>query len=414
MLDHSDMKNRLPKRARGEGRVFRRGKVCWIQFYDHGLQIRESAGTEDEKKAGKILRKRLGEVAAGIQRDTRGLRYEDLRESYYSDLVSGSSKSLRFDADRKPYLEAVRRLDQFFEGYRAVEVDADQVRKFHLEEKQRGSSNGTINRSVACLRRMFTLAQRDGKMRTAPFFPMLPEAKPRRGTLAQDKYTALLAELPSYLRPVTAIGFRTGMRLGEILGLTWQNVNWLERIIRLEAGTTKNDEAREIPFRGELETVLKEQYAARQEGCDRVCFRIDRLGHARPVGNFRKAWRRACVKVGLGKWEPELDPKTGEPILERPRYKHSQPKPKMVYTGLIFHDLRRSFVTDAEHAGAPRHEVMAITGHKTESVYKRYAIENREQRRAALDHIDAYRSHKVQGQFGDNSASSEQDASVKH
>src|SRR5579864_2406360 len=98
----------MKTKTRGEGRIFLRGNVWWIQFYDHGLQIRQSAGTEDEKKAGKLLRKRLGEVEAGIQRDTRGLRYGDLRDSYVSDLVSNSSKSLRHDANGKPYLEAVR------------------------------------------------------------------------------------------------------------------------------------------------------------------------------------------------------------------------------------------------------------------------------------------------------------------
>ena len=52
------------------------------------------------------------------------------------------------------------------------------------------------------------------------------------------------------------------------------------------------------------------------------------------------------------------------------------------YVGVIFDDLRRTFVTGAEHSGAPRHEVMAITGHKTESVYTRYAIERyREERK---------------------------------
>lgn len=79
----------------------------------------------------------------------------------------------------------------------------------------------------------------------------------------------------------------------------------------------------------------------------------------------------------------------------------------MVYTGLIFHDLRRSFITDAEHAGAPRHEVMKISGHKTESVYKRYAIENRKQRRAALATIEQFRAGQAsdQGQNGDKTPS---------
>ena len=42
---------------------------------------------------------------------------------------------------------------------------------------------------------------------------------------------------------------------------------------------------------------------------------------------------------------------------------------------------------------------MKVTGHRTESVYKRYAIENREQRRAALAQVDEYRAKK----FGDSS-----------
>jgi hypothetical protein len=62
-----------------------------------------------------------------------------------------------------------------------------------------------------------------------------------------------------------------------------------------------------------------------------------------------------------------------------------------------------SFVSDAEHAGAARHEVMMMSGHKTESVYRRYAISNREQRRTALAQIDEYRAQK----FGDNSGTIE-------
>jgi integrase len=127
---------------------------------------------------------------------------------------------------------------------------------------------------------------------------MLAEARPREGTLPHESYPALLKELPDYLRPVVAIGFGTGMRLGEILNLRWSDVNWLERIIRLE--DSNNNEPREIPFRGELQTVLRDQFAKRQTDCDRVCFRVDRWGHARPIGNFRKPWRRACVKLQLG------------------------------------------------------------------------------------------------------------------
>ncbi len=50
---------------------------------------------------------------------------------------------------------------------------------------------------------------------------------------------------------------------------------------------------------------------------------------------------------------------------------------------------------------------MKISGHKTESVYKRYAIENRKQRRAALATIEQFRAGQAsdQGQNGDKTPS---------
>jgi integrase len=175
----------------------------------------------------------------------------------------------------------------------------------------------------------------------------------------------------------------------------------MDRVVEIEE--SKNGESRAIPFTDEMEAALKHQFAKRQAGCDRVCYRVKRRGHAGPIGNFRKPWYRVCAKLGLGAMEPVIDPVTGKPVFERARYAHSKPKQKTEYSGLIFHDLRRSFITDAEHAGAARHEIMAMSGHKTESVYKRYAIGNRERRRVALAQIEDYRAKK----FGDNSGTIE-------
>lgn len=409
------MSEQQAKRERGTGSFFPRGRVVWVQWSHRGTKHREPARMPDgktpltietpnwEKRAKKLLQQKTGAAAAGVVQDDRSIRYEDLRDAYLAAYeLSDRNKALRRDKEGNLYLEAVKRLDDFFAAFRAIEIDTDQIRKFQREMKAKGLSNGTINRSVAALRRMFTIAAQEEKLRNVPHFPMLKEARPRSGTLPHEKYLALVEELPDYLRPVVAIGFNTGMRLGEILGLRWDNVLWLDRIIRIE--DSKNGEAREIPFTGELETALRAQFSKRQDGCDRVCFRLDHKGHARPIGNFRKPWRRACVKIGVGRMEPVLD-STGQPVFQPKRYARSKPKPQTRYAGLIFHDLRRTFVTDAEHAGAPRHEAMKLSGHKTEAVYKRYAIDNREQRRAVVTQIENYRAQK----FGHNTVTVEQE-----
>ena len=52
------------RRKRGEGRIWLVGRIWWIQFYSRGRQIRESSHSEKWVVADRLLRRRLGEVAA--------------------------------------------------------------------------------------------------------------------------------------------------------------------------------------------------------------------------------------------------------------------------------------------------------------------------------------------------------------
>jgi integrase len=60
------------------------------------------------------------------------------------------------------------------------------------------------------------------------------------------------------------------------------------------------------------------------------------------------------------------------------------------YPGLIFHDLRRSAVRNMERAGVLRTVAMRISGHRSEAVYRRYAIVSTEDVAQALARTEAY------------------------
>ena len=76
-----------------------------------------------------------------------------------------------------------------------------------------------------------------------------------------------------------------------------------------------------------------------------------------PVGSFRKAWMTACVEAGLGR---EVRDEKGK-LTGKESFR-------------LAHDFRRTAVRNLERALVPRSVAMKLTGHKTENVYRRYAI----------------------------------------
>jgi integrase len=149
-------------------------------------------------------------------------------------------------------------------------------------------------------------------------------------------------------RPVIGTKNRAGhLRLGEIRKLRWDNVDFRAGVIRLAPGETKSGKGRTIPLNRELLRMLKK---VRQETDSTFVF-----GNGRPLGSFRKAWYSVCVKAELGHFEELGDG-------------------SRVYVGMLFHDLRRSAIMNMTQGGIDPTVAKAISGHETDSVFKRYNI----------------------------------------
>ena len=82
------------------------------------------------------------------------------------------------------------------------------------------------------------------------------------------------------------------------------------------------------------------------------------------VGDFKRAWGTACKRAGY-------------PIGRK-------------HGGFVFHNTRHTAVTNLVNAGVPAHEAMAVSGHRTRSVFDTYSLTLKDQTRAAMRRTTAY------------------------
>ncbi len=335
------------RKGRPRGSVYFHGRTWWARFAVRGQRVRVNTGLrdpDDSEAAEKFLKARLAEAELRIGPASHGrVRFEDLTELLRNHYVNQGNRSL----DRAEY--SIARLAERFARLTAENITSARLDAYVAARYQSGVSRGTVRLELAALRLMFRLAVRK-KMLSAgdvPDFPSIEPGAARKGFFERADFERVLAHLPEHLRAVAAFGYYTGWRKGEILGLQWEAVDPRAQVIRLEANQSKNDEARTLAYgqHPALVALLRGQDEARK-ALLRVPLTPWVFWHrdGQPIRDFYTAWRAACKAAEL--------------------------------PGRLFHDLRRTAVRHMERAGVSRSVAMKITGHKTETIYRRYAITN--------------------------------------
>ncbi len=168
----------------------------------------------------------------------------------------------------------------------------------------------------------------------------------RDTVLTIEQIESLMGALPHHTKTIMATAFYTGMRRGEILSLTWDKVNLEKKVIRLEAGDTKDREPRTIPISKELFPILA---AIPRALHDNHVF----LYKGKPVRDIRTGLIVACKTAGIpyGRFTKNGLPRTVSssttsgipltPICERPEsqnrssWKSPATRPGRCSTGTI-------------------------------------------------------------------------------
>lgn len=261
-------------------------------------------------------------------------------------------------------------LTEFFGHDLAVTVTADRIRRYIAARKETKAAPATIDRETEKLNRAFSLAVRDGKLAFRPAIPKLlrPHENARQGFVERAQFEAIKANLgDADTADFVEWLYATGMRKGEALSLTWEAFDRETWTLRLHARDAKTRRGRVLALEGILRSVIERRLKARRLDIPRIFFRAEHERRSQrfdtqwgAMGDFSKLWRAACKKAGVA--------------------------------GLRLHDLRRSAVRNLIRAGVPQTVAMAISGHETEAMFRRYNITSEEDLRDAARRVTDYLS----------------------
>jgi len=327
------------------------GRATWcIRYQDSsGNDIRQATKAKTKREAELLLANAIQEIADGtyeLKKRQREVTFFEICDDF---MVYSKAHKRSWDRDRG----AVQHLKEFFGDCLAKEIRPEQIEDYVLSRKKgrtwmgRVPAPATINRELACLRTIFIRAVRNGKCERNPmlYVKFLKENNVRDRVLSVEEFERLLKVSPDHLKPILITAYETGMRSGEIFKLTWEQVDLDRGFITLFPEQTKTNEGRKIPVSPRLHQTLSQVHPRRGP-----VFPY----RGKSVNSVKRSFIRACQQAGIENFR--------------------------------FHDFRHTFVTRMRRAGKQDRAIMAITGHKTFSVFTRYdTVDEEDLRRVVMD-----------------------------
>jgi integrase len=208
----------------GNGTIYKRGNSWCVGFTVNGRRVRETVGP-NKKIAEKVLGLRMTQVLENRyfppNRALGRTPFNQFAEMYLERVVP-LMKSIRTERDRvKPWMRqfATRPLGQITRA--EIEV--------WRRERVSKCRPATINRDLSRLRHMFNVTVEWELLEESPMQGMkfLRENNARTRYLSLGECHRLIDScMVPHIRAIVTVALHTGMRLGEILNLRWQDLDF--------------------------------------------------------------------------------------------------------------------------------------------------------------------------------------------
>lgn len=327
------MTEHLSANIEGVGRIYKRGKVWYLDLRHDGMRYRRRCGTKAEAIKG------LSTNHTDINRGE--LRFVKKQVVHFSDFAKEYLKIKAGARSIRSIRGYVKHLKDFFGELPLSRITPELVVQYQekrFEDKIGGKKKATrtmagssVNRELATLKCLFNTARTlkrfhgDNPVSGVEFYP----EQGRDRILSDEELGNLLAVAGEPLRKIILIALNTGFRKGEILSLRWSQVE--EGGFKL--ARTKSAKFLRVPVSPIAEEVLAT---------------IERRGEYLFPGRWGKGHLVDCKK--------EFD----------------AARKKAKLSDFHFHDLRHSAATYMAAKGVPLTMIQAILGHQDPRTTGRY------------------------------------------
>ena len=341
--------------------VFKRGNIWWYEFIFAGRRVRESGKTSRKTIAIESERNRrmeLEKTLSGMpleKRENRINSVSDVVKQYQKHYgINHRMQSVQFSKGR---LAHVTRL---LGSTLLPDLTETRIREYVQTRMQEGACGRTSNMEAGELSRAV------GKPWSVlwPKVRKLEERKDVGRALSPAEELRLFEAVPQVRSPFIGtfvrVALLTGMRSGEITGLTWGQVDLSTRVVTVGRAKTSSGTGRQIPMNQELFEVFTAHAA----------WFTDRFGTTEPqhyLFPFGKPMpsdpARPITDISSA-WDALRD--------------HAGVKCRL-------HDLRHTAATKMAEAGTPESTMLALMGHMSRAMMERYSHIRMAAKRTAVE-----------------------------
>ena len=333
--------------------LYKRGTLWWMRFSIQGKQIRRSTGTSDRKLADKVFKKVMGEIAEGDWFERLPGEEKTLSELFgkYLDEHSKPNKSGKSYVRDKAIAE---RMVKEFGDVTVAEVSAEAIFDYKRKRREENVAPATLNKELSFLRHALEMAVVWEWLEINPAVRIPREKVKNRMErwLAPEEEERLLDSCPEWLRDLVVFALNTGFRQGEILALTWNQVDLNRKAILF--WDQKNSGRDTVPLNEKAVEVLRKIWKVRSLSSDHVF--LSSNGTPFIARNVIRSFSLALEKAGI----PEFR----------------------------FHDLRHTFATRLVHAGVDLYTVQRLGRWRSMAMVMRYAHHSLESLRTGMEAVN--------------------------